>query len=271
MLAQTYDNSINYIILTIMGMCIIIYLYLRYDRNISQVQFKISVWMVVVLIFVVICASTQASFFNNLYITTPITYGPGITISVILILKVGQILTKQDENRSKIVKTSTKSSIDVANVATELAASASEVNASFIEISTITQEVANLSRNIIISSGDIRQILDVINSVSEQTNMLALNARIEAGRAGEYGRGFTVVAEEVQQLAEESNLAIQESRKNIDIITEKIQKANNSIEAINAASAEQTDSMEEITATAHKLGRLSENLKEKLSKTENIQ
>lgn len=60
------------------------------------------------------------------------------------------------------------------------------------------------------SIGRVGEITEVINSISDQTNMLALNAAIEAARAGEAGKGFAVVAEEIRKLADGSSKAAQE-------------------------------------------------------------
>lgn len=83
---------------------------------------------------------------------------------------------------------------------------------------------------------DISQITGLINKIAEKTNLLALNASIEAARAGQYGRGFAVVAEQIRELSAEVNQSI----NNINVITEGIQQEADQVKSVLITSNKQT-------------------------------
>ncbi len=89
----------------------------------------------------------------------------------------------------------------------------------------LAQKMDVLSRE----AGDVKAILDVISSIAEQTNLLALNAAIEAARAGEHGRGFAVVADEVRNLAKNTQKSLTEINDTINEIIRSVEHASKSM------------------------------------------
>lgn len=129
-------------------------------------------------------------------------------------------------NQSEELKNSMQKLADGSNAQAssleQSAAAVEEINSSMQNVSGKTVEVAS-------QADDIKNIVNVIKDIAEQTNLLALNAAIEAARAGEHGRGFAVVADEVRQLAERTGKSLSEIEANINILVQSVNEVAESV------------------------------------------
>lgn len=142
-----------------------------------------------------------------------------------------------------------------AEVVAEVKESTGEIIDSINHIAEMINENRENAEQLQKNIGDISQIIALIKDISDQTNLLALNAAIEAARAGEHGRGFAVVADEVRKLAERTQKATSEVEVTINMLK---QSAGSMVESSETTEKHAMDSTRKLDDFTQSLGELIE-------------
>ncbi len=121
------------------------------------------------------------------------------------------------------------------------------------ELSQRIHQVSNETAQVI-------SVLDVIKDIADQTNLLALNAAIEAARAGEHGRGFAVVADEVRQLAEKTQKSLNDIESTVNVIVQSISNVSSDMNSNSEKLPQLADNMQNSKESMESLGILMNNL-----------
>jgi len=170
---------------------------------------------------------------------------------------IGAIVTSENLERQEILFGTAR---DIQGFLQNIQGSIQEIAAEAQELSATSEELRSVTEDATIKVESTAGILDTVKQISKRTNLIGLNASIEAARVGEYGKGFNVVANEVRNLSQMTNNSTAEIGHIINLIKEAIDSIDSATQMVSEVSQSQAEKLSGINVILEEFGGMAEKL-----------